>query len=141
MVWRGSVHVTMAVLYLEDYIEAIDTLPQDMKSNFSHLRTMELQVQSAPLFALPPPPLCVPWCPPTCEPTSEHGRHHRVLSFVEAFASRDRRSAIADTLDQIKKRKKKLFSSGRVSSSDRELNELMQVRRWSTDAAVMIPLA
>jgi len=37
----------MAVLYLEDYIEAIDTLPQDMKSNFSHLRTMELQVQSA----------------------------------------------------------------------------------------------
>lgn len=42
----------MAVLYLEDYIEAIDTLPQDMKSNFSHLRTMELQVQSAYMWGV-----------------------------------------------------------------------------------------
>lgn len=31
-------------------------------------------------------------------------------------------------MDQIKRRKKKLFSSGRVASSERELSELMQVK-------------
>lgn len=37
----------MALVYLEDFLELVEELPNDFKHNFAHLRSLDLRVQSA----------------------------------------------------------------------------------------------
>ena len=39
-------HQLMALLYLEDFVESIETLPQDIKHCFSNMRTQDLKAMS-----------------------------------------------------------------------------------------------
>lgn len=36
----------MALLYLEDFVSAIEQLPQDIKQSYTAIRTLDLKVQS-----------------------------------------------------------------------------------------------